>query len=79
MPVYAPATVQELYDIAMKSFDVADLYRTPVMILGDGMMGQIVEPVVMNERPSVDLPPKDYILDGAQGRPSRVIKSLSWT
>jgi 2-oxoglutarate ferredoxin oxidoreductase subunit alpha len=76
MPVYAPATVQELYDIAMKSFDVADLYRTPVMILGDGMMGQIVEPVVMNERPSVDLPPKDYILDGAQGRPSRVIKSL---
>jgi len=76
MPVYAPATVQELYDITMEAFDVADLYRTPVMILGDGMMGQIVEPVVMHERKKIDLPPKDYILDGAQGRPSRIIKSL---
>ncbi len=76
MPVYAPASVQELYDITMKSFDVADLYRTPVMILGDGMMGQIVEPIYLNERPKVEIPPKDYILDGAEGRPSRIIKSL---
>ena len=76
MPVYAPASVQELYDITMKAFDVADLYRTPVMILGDGMMGQIVEPISMHERPEVEIPPKDYILDGAEGRPSRIIKSL---
>lgn len=76
MPVYAPATVQELYDITMKAFDVADIYRTPVMILGDGMMGQIVEPVIPHPRPQVDLPPKDYILDGAKGRPSRIIRSL---
>ncbi|HPC46923.1 MAG TPA: 3-methyl-2-oxobutanoate dehydrogenase subunit VorB [Deltaproteobacteria bacterium] len=76
MPVYAPATVQELYDITMNAFDVADIYRTPVMILGDGMMGQIVEPVVAHPRPPVDLPPKDYILDGAEGRPSRIVKSL---
>jgi 2-oxoglutarate ferredoxin oxidoreductase subunit alpha len=76
MPVYAPGTVQELYDITMKAFDIADMYRTPVMILGDGMMGQIVEPVVVHEREEVELPPKDYILDGAEGRPSRIIKSL---
>ncbi len=76
MPVYAPGTVQELYDITMYSFDVADLYRTPVMILGDGMMGQIVEPIIMHERPDTELPPKDYILDGADGRPSRIVKSL---
>lgn len=76
MPVYAPASVQELYDITMRAFDVADLYRSPVMILGDGMMGQIVEPIELNERPQADLPPKDYILDGAEGRPSRIIKSL---
>jgi 2-oxoglutarate/2-oxoacid ferredoxin oxidoreductase subunit alpha len=76
MPVFAPASVQELYDITMHSFDVADLYRTPVMILGDGMMGQIVEPIYLNDRPEVELPPKDYILDGAEGRPSRIVKSL---
>ncbi len=76
MPVYAPDSAQELYDITMHSFDVADMYRSPVMILGDGMMGQIVEPIIMNDRPEVELPPKDYILDGAEGRPSRIIKSL---
>ncbi len=76
MPVYAPGTVQELYDITMHSFDIADMYRTPVMLLGDGMMGQIMEPIYLNERPQVELPPKDYILDGAEGRPSRIVKSL---
>lgn len=76
MPVYAPASVQELYDITMRAFDVADLYRTPVMILGDGMMDQIMEPIYVRERPDVEIPPKDYILDGAEGRPSRIVKSL---
>jgi 2-oxoglutarate ferredoxin oxidoreductase subunit alpha len=76
MPVYAPASVQELYDITMKCFDIADLYRSPVMILGDGMMGQIVEPVILHGREDIELPPKDYILDGAAGRPSRIVKSL---
>ncbi|MEN6446289.1 MAG: 3-methyl-2-oxobutanoate dehydrogenase subunit VorB [Syntrophaceae bacterium] len=76
MPVYGPASVQELYDITMRAFDVADCFRTPVMILGDGMMGQIVEPVVPHERDALELPLKDYILDGAEGRPSRIVKSL---
>jgi 2-oxoglutarate/2-oxoacid ferredoxin oxidoreductase subunit alpha len=76
MPVYAPGTVQELYDITMKAFDVADMYRSPVMILGDGMTGQIVEPIIMHGREDIELPSKDYILDGAQGRPSRIVKSL---
>lgn len=76
MPVYAPGTVQELYDITMKAFDIADMYRSPVMLLGDGMMGQIVEPIIMNKRGDVELPPKDYILDGAEGRASRIVKSL---
>ncbi len=76
MPVYAPGTVQELYDITMKAFDIADMYRSPVMLLGDGMMGQIVEPIIMRKREDVELPPKDYILDGAEGRASRIVKSL---
>ncbi|HVN72353.1 MAG TPA: 3-methyl-2-oxobutanoate dehydrogenase subunit VorB [Desulfomonilia bacterium] len=76
MPVYAPASVQELYDVTMKAFDIADMYRSPVMLLGDGMMGQIVEPIHMHGREEIELPPKDYILDGAEGRPSRIVKSL---
>lgn len=75
-PVFAPASIQELYDITMYAFDVADIYRTPVVILGDGMMGQIVEPTVCRKRQEIDLPPKDYVLDGAKGRPSRIIRSL---
>ena len=73
MPVYAPASVQELYDITMRAFDVADLYRTPVMILGDGMMGQIVEPIYVRERPMWSL---RTISGRRRGRPSRIVKSL---
>jgi len=76
MPVFAPASIQELYDITMESFDIADIYRTPVMIIGDGMMGQMMEPITMHAQPPADLPPKDYILTGAQGRPSRILRSL---
>ena len=41
--VYAPSTVQEFVDITYRAFDVADEYRTPVMIIGDGMLGQMME------------------------------------
>ena len=57
MPVFAPASIQELYDITMESFDIADIYRTPVMIVGDGMMGQMMEPIEMHPRPPADLHP----------------------
>ncbi|MBN1849340.1 MAG: 3-methyl-2-oxobutanoate dehydrogenase subunit VorB [Deltaproteobacteria bacterium] len=75
--VLGPATAQELADLTMLAFDYADKYRTPVMILQDGMMGQMMEPAVMPD--PVDpkrLPPKPWKLDGADGRPSRIIKSL---
>lgn len=75
--VLAPASGQELADITRKAFDYADTYRTPVMILGDGMMGQMMEPVVFPEPLDLKkLPPKPWILDGAKGRPSRIIRSL---
>jgi len=76
MPVFAPGSIQELYDLTMDAFDIADKYRSPVLILGDGMLGQMMEPIVIHDRPNVELPPKDYILDGAKGRPGRVLKSL---
>jgi 2-oxoglutarate ferredoxin oxidoreductase subunit alpha len=75
--VLAPASGQELVSMTQTAFEYADQYLTPVMLLGDGMMGQMMEPVVLPE--PVDpgaLPLKPWILDGAKGRPSRIIKSL---
>jgi 2-oxoglutarate ferredoxin oxidoreductase subunit alpha len=75
--VLAPASCQELCDLTFLAFDLADKYRNPVMILGDGLMGQMMEPVEFPD--FVDpqsLPKKDWILDGAKGRPSRIILSL---
>jgi 2-oxoglutarate ferredoxin oxidoreductase subunit alpha len=75
--VLAPASGQESVDITIKAFNYADEYRTPVIILQDGMMGQMMEPVIFPEPIDLkNLPPKSWILDGADGRPSRVIKSL---
>ena len=75
--VLAPGSGQEMADLTRRAFELADKYRTPVMILSDGMMGQMMEPVVFPE--PVDprsLPPKPWKLDGADGRPSRIIRSL---
>lgn len=48
--VYAPGDVQELVDFVMDGFDKADYYRNPVMILGDGLIGQMMEPVEFRKR-----------------------------
>ncbi len=76
MVVYAPATVQEMADVAYKAFDVADKYRMPVMILGDGMLGQMMEPVELPE-PKGDLPAKPWAITGHGGqRAHNVANSL---
>jgi 2-oxoglutarate ferredoxin oxidoreductase subunit alpha len=76
-PVLAPASVQELADLTFLAFDLADQYRNPVLILGDGMLGQLMEPVVIPTRKKDEkLPEKDYILTGAKDRPARLVKSL---
>ncbi|MFH0813701.1 MAG: 3-methyl-2-oxobutanoate dehydrogenase subunit VorB [Pseudomonadota bacterium] len=74
--VLAPSSVQEMADFTMDAFDLADIYRIPVIILTDGLIGQMMEPVVFKKDRKADLPPKDWILDGAEGRPSRFIRSL---
>lgn len=75
--VLAPATVPEAYELTMRAFDYADYYRNPVLILGDGILGQMYEPVELTEyRCSLELPAKDWIIDGCGGRPSRVVKTL---
>lgn len=75
--VLAPSSCQELAGLTMEAFDLADIYRTPVIILGDGMLGQMMEPVEFPDRKNPKkLPPKDWRLTGAKGRPGRFIRSL---
>ena len=75
--VYAPANVQEMVDLLQDAFDKADYYRNPVMVLGDGMIGQMMEPVEFTEREAVKLPAKDWAATGTQGkRKPNVINSL---
>lgn len=74
--VYAPSTVQEIADLTVKAFDKADEYRNPVMILGDGMLGQMMEPVELPEM-SLKQADKPWALRGAKpGQPAKVIRSL---
>ncbi len=75
--VLAPGSGQELADLTRMAFEYADGYRIPVIILGDGMMGQMMEPVEFPDPiDPASLPAKPYVLDGAKGRPGRIIKSL---
>ncbi len=76
-PVLAPAGCQELADLTSVAFDIADNYRTPVMLLGDGLMGQVMEPVVFPDFIELeDLPKKDWVLDGCKGREPRALFSM---
>jgi 2-oxoglutarate ferredoxin oxidoreductase subunit alpha len=75
--VFGPNSCQELSNLTYEAFDLADKYRIPVIILGDGMLGQMMEPVELPpEIPIKKLPHKDWTLTGAKGRPSRFIRSL---
>jgi 2-oxoglutarate ferredoxin oxidoreductase subunit alpha len=75
--VLGPSSVQELADLTHRAFELADQYRIPVIILGDGMLGQMMEPVEFKyEAPGVP-PVRSNALRGAKGRPSRFIKTFT--
>ncbi|NLX62551.1 MAG: 3-methyl-2-oxobutanoate dehydrogenase subunit VorB [Tissierellia bacterium] len=75
--VLAPSNVQELVDLVIEGFDIADQYRNPVMILGDGMIGQMMEPVELRKPKQRELPPKDWATDGTKDkRKPNIINSL---
>ncbi len=74
--VLAPASVQEIVDLTTLGFDLADLYRIPVVMLCDGILGQMMEPVEFHPPRAIDLPPKDWALTGCKGRKPRIIRSL---
>ena len=73
--VLAPSTVQEAIDFTILAFELADKYNNPAMILGDGSIGQIMEPV---ELPEVEPKPpaKPWALTGCKGREKNIIRSL---
>ena len=77
--VLAPSSVQEAVDLMHDAFDLADIYRTPTMILADGIIGQMMEPVEFHEHESRELPAKDWAATGwspASNRPRAIVNSL---
>jgi 2-oxoglutarate ferredoxin oxidoreductase subunit alpha len=74
--VYAPSSVQEAVDLMPLAFDRADRYRNPVLIIGDGMIGQMMEPVEFKKHEFPPLPKKDWATGGCKDRGPNVVNSL---
>ncbi|MEG1987589.1 MAG: 3-methyl-2-oxobutanoate dehydrogenase subunit VorB [Oscillibacter sp.] len=75
--VLAPSNIQEAVDFTQEAFDIADQYRNPVMIVCDGLIGQMMEPIEWHEIPKRNLPPKDWATTGKGKRDhTNVINSL---
>lgn len=74
--VLAPASVQEMFDLTIKAFELSDKYRNPAMILADAMIGQFQELCRLTPEKPVELPEKNWTLMGCEGREPRLLKSL---
>jgi 2-oxoglutarate ferredoxin oxidoreductase subunit alpha len=75
--VLGPSSVQELADLTHKAFELSDKYKIPVIILGDGVLGQMMEPVEFKYEAPAELPIRADALRGAKGRPSKYIKTFT--
>ncbi|MCL2143827.1 MAG: 3-methyl-2-oxobutanoate dehydrogenase subunit VorB, partial [Methanomassiliicoccaceae archaeon] len=77
MLVFAPSTVQEMVDLVADAFELGDRYRMPAMILSDGLLGQMMEPVVMDPDKKINVPERKWAASGHGGkREHNVINSL---
>ena len=79
MLVLAPSSVQEAVELTQQAFDLADKYRNPVLVMGDGLIGQMMEPVEMPEYVKPELPEKTWAATGWKpgcGRERAIINSL---
>lgn len=74
--VLAPSTVQECIDLTYKAFYLAQLYRNPVILLADGLLVQMMEPVEIDAYPYPEVSNDDWALTGAKDREPRAIYSL---
>lgn len=73
--VLAPFSIQENYDLTITAFDLAEKYRNPVMVLGDALLGQMKEPILLRPYKPMKFD-KSWALTGAKGRKPRFLKSL---
>ena len=75
--VLAPASVQELYELTVEAFNLSDRYRMLTMILGDGALGQMMEPVEFRDQEPIEAIAKDWAVTGTGGkRPHNTITSI---
>jgi 2-oxoglutarate ferredoxin oxidoreductase subunit alpha len=75
--VLAPSSVQEMASLTAEAFDLADTYRMPAMLLADGALGQMMEPVDFSAFPKRELPEKDWATNGTKGkRKKNIVNSL---
>ncbi len=74
--VLAPASVQEMADLTTQAFDLADHYRNPVMVLADGMLAQMMEPVELGETQARNGSKKPWATTGAKDRKPNTVTSL---
>ena len=76
--VLAPSSVQEMADLTYEAFDLADKYLTPVMLVAEGNLGQMMEPVFFNEQKAEDsfVDKSDWALTGRKNRESRIITTI---
>lgn len=72
----APWSAEECHDLTAMAFDLADKYRNPVMVLMDGMLGQMLEPVPVGKKIETKEYPKPWATTGCRGRQPNVINSL---
>ena len=78
--VLAPSTVQEMVNLVSDAFDKADQYRMPAMILADGMLGQMMEPVELPEKKEQTAIEKPWAACGHEGkRKHNIVNSLYLT
>ncbi len=75
VPVLAPSSISEAIDLVRDAFVLAERYRTPVLLLADGIIGQAMEPVIPGFR-ALERTRPDWVLEGAAGRGPRVVKSM---
>ncbi|MBN1394843.1 MAG: 3-methyl-2-oxobutanoate dehydrogenase subunit VorB [Pirellulales bacterium] len=74
--VLAPDSAQEMHDFTIEAFELADKYRTPVVVLSDGRLGQMMEPVELTDLPAPKPVEKPWALTGAKDREPQVVCSL---
>lgn len=75
--VLAPSTVQECVDLTYRAFYLAQKYRNPVILLADGLLGQMMEPASFGEYPYPEVDVSSWALTGAKDRESRKIYSVA--